>query len=86
MLLLGMNIAIAGLYKLCGRKLIMLKMGTYIKISTIAVLFALQSVTQGQLTDQQAERIRAAVPTIEFILDKEKRKGMDLFLSLMQRL
>jgi type 1 glutamine amidotransferase len=52
----------------------MIKRNTFIRISAIVVFFALQSVTQGQLTEQQAERIRAAVPSKARVTPKKPRR------------
>jgi type 1 glutamine amidotransferase len=46
----------------------------FVKIFMIALLLAVQSVTQGQLTDQQAEQIRAAIPSKVRVAPKKPRR------------
>ena len=52
----------------------MINSGIYVKISAIVVLLALQSLAYGQLTDRQAERIRAAIPQRARVAAKKPRR------------
>jgi type 1 glutamine amidotransferase len=53
---------------------VMIRNSTYLKISAIVVLFALQSIAQAQLTDQQAGRIREAIPAKARVTPKKPRR------------
>jgi type 1 glutamine amidotransferase len=54
--------------------LIMFDHNSYKKIFMAAAFLALQSLTYGQLTDQQAERIRAAIPSKARVTAKKPRR------------